>query len=122
MDERKRLDELRQQLSELDHELLRTIERRSRIAQELTKARTGTAKYAPAADGQHLAALEKAVQPPFPATAIRPIFSAIDAACRLFEQVPRIAFIGTEGGFGWLAARAHFGSGAELVRADSTSG
>src|SRR5215471_13979897 len=119
MDERKRLEELRKQLGEIDHDILRTIEKRSRIAQELVKSRTGTAKYAPASDGQHLGALEKSVTPPFPASAVRPIFTAIDAACRLFETVPRIAYIGTEGGFGWLAARAHFGSGAELVRADS---
>jgi chorismate mutase/prephenate dehydratase len=36
MDERKRLDELKGLLSEIDHEILRTVERRARVAQEMT--------------------------------------------------------------------------------------
>src|SRR5262249_5391385 len=121
MDERKRVEDLRKDLTEIDLEILRMIERRSRVAQDLMKARTGTGKLAPASDGQHLAALERAVTPPFPSSAVRPIWNAIDAACRLFETVPRITFIGSEGGFGWLAARAYFGSGAELVRTDNAA-
>jgi chorismate mutase/prephenate dehydratase len=119
MDERKRIEELRRQLLDLDIEILRTVERRARAAQELTKLRSGTARYAPVADGPHLAALEKQVSPPMTAETIRPVFHAIDAACRVFEVVPRVAFIGAEGGFGWMAARSYFGPGAELVRADS---
>ena len=53
MDERKRLEELRGLLSEIDHEILRSIERRARVAQEMSKLRTGTARFAPAADGAH---------------------------------------------------------------------
>lgn len=119
MDERKRIEELRQQLLDTDVELLRTIERRARAAQELSKLRSGTARYAPVADGSHLAALEKAVSPPLQADSIRPMFNAIDAACRVFETVPRVVFMGAEGGFGWTAARTYFGPSAELMRADS---
>ncbi|APR86385.1 Chorismate mutase I [Minicystis rosea] len=121
MDERKRIEELRRQLLDTDIEILRTVERRARAAQELSKLRSGTARYAPLADGTHMAALEKQVNPPIQADSIRPIFNAIDAACRVFEVVPRVAFIGAEGGFGWMAARSYFGPSAELVRADSPS-
>ena len=119
MDERKRIEELRRQLLDTDMEILRTIERRVRAAQELSKLRSGTARYAPIADGTHMAALEKQVGAPIQADSIRPIFNAIDAACRVFEVVPRVAFIGAEGGFGWMAARSYFGAAAELVRADA---
>ena len=61
MDERKRLEELRGQLLEMDLELLRTLERRARLTQDLARLRTGTARYSPPADGTHLQALEKAV-------------------------------------------------------------
>jgi chorismate mutase/prephenate dehydratase len=118
MDERKRIEELRRQLLDTDVELLRAIERRARSAQELSKLRSGTARYAPVADGTHLAALEKAVSPPIQADSIRPIFNAIDAACRVFEVAPRVVFLGAEGSFGWMAARSYFGPSAELVRAD----
>lgn len=119
MDERKRLEELRRRLTELDQELLRTIERRARIAQELVKLRPGTSRFAPTADAAHLQALERAVTPPFPQRAVRPIFIAIDAASRAFDVAPRVAFLGAEGDYGWIAAHDHFGLGAEFVRADS---
>src|SRR5262245_37699986 len=120
-DDRNRLGELRGLLSEIDHEILRSIERRARVAQEMAKLKTGTARFAPAADGAHLAALERAVTPPLAASAVRPVFTAIDGACRLFEVAPRVVFIGAEGGFGWTAARQHFGAGADLVRADTAA-
>jgi chorismate mutase / prephenate dehydratase len=119
MDERKRLEELRRQLTELDHEILRSVERRARIAQDLAKLRTGTARFAPIADAPHLLSLERAVSPPFPQRAVRPIFTAIDAACRVLDVTPRVVYLGAEGDYGWTAAHDHFGVGAELVRADS---
>jgi chorismate mutase/prephenate dehydratase len=118
MDERKRIEELRQKLLDLDVEILRTIERRARAAQDLSKLRSGSARYAPISDGTHLAALEKAATPPLQASSVRPIFNAIDTACRVFEIAPRVAFIGADGGFGWMAARSYFGPTAELVRAE----
>lgn len=118
MDERKRLDELRMQLAELDHQILRQLERRARIAQEIIRSRGGTARFAPIADGPHLQALEHAVAPPLSPSAVREAFVAIDAACRLFEVAPRVMFVGPEGGFGSMAARDHFGHGAEFIRCD----
>ena len=120
MDERKKLEELRALLGEIDRDILRSIERRARIAQDIARLRTGTARVAPTADGPHLLALEKAVTPPFPATAVRPIFTAIDSACRMFEVTPRVMYVGPERDFGWIAAHHHFGDGAEYVRADTT--
>lgn len=119
MDERKRIEELRQKLLDMDLEILRAIERRARTAQDLSKLRTGSARYAPVTDGPHLAALEKAATPPMQPESIRPIFNTIDAACRVYEVAPRVAFIGADSGFGWMAARSYFGPTAELARADS---
>lgn len=116
MQEKARLQDLESELSEIDLEILRTVERRAGVAQALVKLRKGTAKFAPTAAGARMVALEKAVASPFPVSAVRPIFAAIDSGCRLFETPPRVVFFGTEGGFGWMAARAHFGVTAELVR------
>jgi len=121
MDERKRLEELRGQLAEIDHQILRQLERRARIAQDIIRMRTGTARSAPVADGHHIQALEQAAQPPLPASAVRPVFVAIDAACRVLEVVPRVVFLGTEGGFGWTAAQDHFGQTAELVHSETVA-
>ena len=121
MDERKRLEELRGQLLDMDLEMLRTLERRARLTQDLARLRTGTSRFAPPADGTHLQALENAVAAPLSASAVRPIFTAIDAACRVYEVAPRVAFLGAEGGFGWMATRAQFGFAAELVRAETVA-
>lgn len=121
MDERKRLEELRSLIAEIDRDILRSIERRARVAQEIAKLRPGTARFAPIADGPHLQALEGAVSPPFPVSAVRPIFTAIDGACRAFDVAPKVAFIGVERGSGWTAARAHFGESAELVPAENVA-
>ena len=121
MDERKRFEELKSLLAEVDREILRAIERRARFAQDLSKLRVGTARFMPTTDAVHLQALERAVTPPFPASAVRPIFTAIDGACRFFDVAPRVTFIGVEGGFGWMTARSYFGPTAELVRADTAA-
>ena len=121
MDEKKKLEDLRALLGEIDREILRAIERRARVTQDMAKLRTGTARLAPPSEGTHLLALERSVTPPFPASAVRPIFTAIDSACRMFEVPPRVMYVGPEGDFGWMAAYAHFGEGAMLVRADSTA-
>jgi chorismate mutase / prephenate dehydratase len=115
MDPTMKQKELETKLSELDMELLRAIERRAKLAHELALLRTGTARFAPTAGGAHLVELEQAVTPPFPASAVRPLFTAIDAACRVYEVAPRVAVVGAEGDFGWMAARTHVGAGAELV-------
>jgi chorismate mutase / prephenate dehydratase len=122
----KKLEELSQVLAEMDREILRSIERRARLVQDIVKARSASdqgiaAKFAPITDGRHLIELEKSVTPPLPASAVRPIFAAIDSACRMFEVAPSVAFIGAEGGFGWMAAQSHFGPTAEYCRAETTA-
>lgn len=120
MDEKQKRDELRRLLSDIDHEILRAVERRARLARDITKLRTGTARFAPLSEPSHLKALEQAVTPPFPASAVRPIFGAIDAVCRAFDHQPRVLYVGPEGDFGWMAAHAHFGVAAEYLRADGS--
>jgi chorismate mutase / prephenate dehydratase len=120
MDEKKRLDDLRAHLVDVDHQILRLLERRARIGQDIIRQRGGTARFAPIADGPHLQALENAVVPPLSPAAIREAFVAIDAACRLLETAPRVMFVGPEGGFGWMAARDHFGPGANFIHSENS--
>ncbi len=122
MSEREKQDELRSQLLALDKDLLRLLEKRARLGRDVSAARPTIGKFAPATDAVHMAELERAVQPPVSASALRPIFRAIDAACHLADASARVAFIGAEGGFGWAAAKDYFGPHAELVRLDTVAG
>lgn len=114
MSDRRRTDEVLARLEEIDREILRSIERRARLVEDLIKDRSGNAVHAPIADGAHIGVLERAAQPPIAAASVRPVFEAIDAACRVFEVAPRVAYAGADGGYGLVAARAHFGARAEL--------
>lgn len=117
MSDRRRTDEVLARLEEIDREILRSIERRARLVEDLIKDRSGNAIHAPIADGAHIGVLERAAQPPIAAASVRPVFEAIDAACRVFEVAPRVSYAGGDGGFGLVAARSHFGSRAELSAA-----
>lgn len=119
MTSRPRSEELTQKLEELDKELLRTIEKRARLCQDLLSARGEGGRHAPLTDGPRLRALEQAVNAPFPKEAVGPIFAAIDGACRVYEVAPRVVCVGPEGGFSYQAAQLQFGLGAELVRAET---
>jgi chorismate mutase/prephenate dehydratase len=110
----RRTDEVYARLEDIDREILRSVERRARLVEDLIKQRTGNAVLLPIVDGAHLAALERAAQGTLPPAAVRAIFEAIDAACRVYEVAPKVTYVGVEGGFGFLAARAQFGARAEL--------
>lgn len=119
MSQRDKVEEITQRLHETDREILRVIEKRARIVQDLVATRSDAGKMSPIVDGHRLRALEQAVSAPLSSSAVRPIFAAIDAACRVYEVAPKVACVGPEGGFPWLAAGLHFGPRAELVRAET---
>ena len=119
MTARDQLDDLGDRLSEIDRDILRAVERRARVAQDIVKLRGETSRYAPLLDAARLKTLEDAVTQPFPAAGVRPLFAAIDAACRAYEVAPRVACVGSEGAFSFIAAALHFGPRAELVRAET---
>ncbi|MBK6516057.1 MAG: ACT domain-containing protein [Polyangiaceae bacterium] len=119
MTQRTKIDELTKRLDDLDRELLGLVERRARLVQDLSRTRGDAAKVAPITDPSRLRALEEAVTPPFHVSAVRPLFAAVDAACRVYEVAPRVVCVGPEGGFSWLAAALHFGPRAQCTRAES---
>jgi chorismate mutase/prephenate dehydratase len=119
MSQREKIEEIAKRLHEADKDILRAIEKRARLVQDLVALRSDAAKLSPIIDVERYRALEQAVAAPLSASAVRPIFAAIDAACRVYEVAPRVACVGPEGGFPWLAGGLHFGPHAELVRAET---
>ena len=119
MTSRSRIDELTQRLDEIDREVMRVVDKRVRLCQELLKARGEGARLSPLTDAARLKALSESAAPPFAREAVRPIFTALDAACRIFDVAPQVACVGPEGGFSYQAAQLHFGLQAELQRAET---
>ncbi len=119
MTQRDKVEEITKRLHETDRDILRAIEKRARIVQDLVGLRSDAAKLSPITDPERMRSLEQGATAPLSAAAIRPIFAAIDAACRVYEVAPRVACVGPEGGFPFLAAGLHFGPRAELLRAET---
>ena len=55
----------------------------------------------------------------FPKDAVRPVMTEIASACSRMSAPLEIAYVGQEGGFGYLAARKHYGISATLHAVDS---
>jgi chorismate mutase/prephenate dehydratase len=117
-DPRRSTPELRQEIARLDREILERLEARARASKEI-RTRAENEPAADASDREALAALSAAATGDLPSEALQSIFSTIRASGRALEQAPRVAYIGPEGGFCHVMARAHFGAGGTFVEAQS---
>ncbi len=114
-----KLPELRQAIDALDDELVRLLNERARLVQEVgtLKAQLKQPFYVPERERQILERLQQANSGPFPTEALRPVFSEIISACLSLEHPLRVAFLGPEATFTHMAARTRFGLSARYVPA-----
>jgi len=119
-----RLPELRQAIDALDDELVRLLNERARLVQEVgqIKAQLKQPFYVPERERQILERLQTAHSGPFPTEALRPVFSEIISACLSLEHPLRVAFLGPEATFTHMAARSRFGLSARYVPAATVAG
>jgi chorismate mutase/prephenate dehydratase len=119
-----KLPELRQAIDALDDELLRLLNERARLVQEVgtIKAQLKQPFYVPERERQILERLAQANSGPFPTEALRPVFSEIISACLSLEHPLKVAFLGPEATFTHMAARTRFGLSARYVPAATVAG
>jgi chorismate mutase/prephenate dehydratase len=119
-----RLPALREAIDALDDELLRLLNERARLVQEVgtLKAQLKQPFYVPERERQILERLQQANGGPFPTEALRPVFSEIISACLSLEHPLRVAFLGPEATFTHMAARTRFGLSARYVPAATVAG
>src|SRR5262245_20355368 len=115
-DPRRSTPELRQEIARLDREILERLEARARASKDI-RARPENEPATDLTDRDAFAALSSAATGDLPADALHAIFAAIRASGRALEQAPRVAYLGPEGGFCHVMARAHFGAGGTFVEA-----
>lgn len=118
------LPELRQAIDSLDDELLRLLNERARLVQEVGKIKAQLNKpfYVPERERQILERLQAMNAGPFPTEALRSVFSEIISACLSLEHPLRVAFLGPEATFTHMAARSRFGLSARYVPAATVAG
>ncbi|MDD5389059.1 MAG: prephenate dehydratase [Gallionellaceae bacterium] len=102
------LSRLRNRIDALDEEMLRLLNERAGIAQEIGHIKNGSI-YRAEREAQVVRRLQAANAGPLPAESISVLFKEIMSACRALEQPLSVAYLGPQGTFSEAAAVKHFG-------------
>lgn len=117
-DHKREIEELRAELARIDGQLLAALEKRAKAARLAGELRTGPVQL-PLTDKAQIATLVARASGDMPAPDVRAIFQQIYASCLALELPVKVAYIGPEGGFAHAAARARFGTSANLTPLDT---
>ena len=118
-DDKRAIEEVRQEMAKVDAQLLGLLDRRAKLARSIGKLRGEGAPQVPAESRTQLAALVARATGDMPADSIRDIFREVHAACSALELGVVVAFVGAVGSSGYGAARKRFGGPTKLLPFDS---
>jgi len=112
--EDQRLLAIRQQIDEIDDNILELLKKRIELAKEIgrIKAKTRKAKWDPLRERQIIERLLAANQGTFPEPSLLSIFHEIITTCRLSQKKVVVAYLGPEATFSHLAGVKYFGHSA----------
>lgn len=117
------LSQLRQRIDEIDHDLVRLLNERTRSALDIgrIKHETGGEIYVPAREKEVLDRVGALNTGPLPAASLQAIYREIMSAAIALERPVKIAYLGPPATFTHQAARARFGVSVEYVSCDTIS-
>ena len=117
------VDELRKKVDELDAELVKRLNERTRIALEIGKAKDRRQEdgYAPAREKAVLDRVTGLNKGPLPESAVRSIYREIMSASLALERGTVIAYLGPPATFTHQAARSRFGGSVSYEPCETIS-
>ncbi len=118
-DTKRAAEELRQEATKIDAQLLALIDRRAKISRKLGHLRGAGPAMLPLADRASTASLLAKATGDMPPDALREIFRVIHAGCLGLELAAPVVVVGPPGSAGHVAARKRFGVTTDLVSTDS---
>jgi chorismate mutase/prephenate dehydratase len=118
---RRQLNELRQEIAEIDLEILAALDRRARAARGLGELRRDQAAQLPVADQAAVRSLVARSTGDMPEASLYDIFREIFGACLALELPIKVAYVGLEGGPGHTTASGRFGHTSGLLGAETAS-
>jgi len=113
------LEQLRDQIDAVDQQLLRLINQRATLAQQVAEAKLATDPdalfYRPEREAQVLRRVREANPGPLNGESVAWLFREIMSACLALEQPLQVACLGPAGTFTEAAARKQFGDAVTLL-------
>jgi chorismate mutase/prephenate dehydratase len=118
------LDGLRQAIDAVDDELLRLLNRRAQLVEEVASFKEARQLpfYVPRRERAIIERLVSANPGPFPSAAIRPVFQEVFSACLSLEKGLRVAYLGPEATFTHMAVTHQFGVSARALPVGTIAG
>ena len=109
------LDKLRNQINELDHQLVKLLNERARVVVEIGKLKSKTGKpiYSPDREKQVFATIAEANKGPLPDKCLAAIWRELMSGSFALERSLRIGYLGPGGSFSHTAAMLKFGQSVE---------
>jgi chorismate mutase/prephenate dehydratase len=109
------LDDLRNRIDDLDHQIVESLNERARCAQQIgdIKRNSNAPIYVPEREKEVFGKLAKLNEGPLAEPAMRAIYREIISAIRSLEKVITVAFLGPRDTFSHIAALRVFGAAAD---------
>jgi len=107
------LKNFREQIDRLDDELLRLVNQRAALAQQIGHLKENGVVLRPEREAQVLRRLQAANVGPLSNDAIAALFTEVMSQCRALEAPLSVAYLGPQGTFSELAALKRFGSAVQ---------
>jgi chorismate mutase/prephenate dehydratase len=118
-----KLQIIRDQIDNLDGELLTLLNQRAQLAQAIAQIKDAATQtyqcYRPDREARVLHALLESNNGPLSREDVTRVFREVMSACRALQQPTRVAFLGPEGTFTQAAALRHFGAAVQTVAVGS---
>jgi chorismate mutase/prephenate dehydratase len=109
------LEDLRNKIDEIDHQLVKLLNERARVVVEIGKLKNKTDKpvYAPEREKEVFAKITRANEGPLPNRCLIAIWRELMSGSFVLERPLRIGYLGPEGSFSHTAAMLKFGQSVE---------